>query len=67
MGFYDLSEVGARHSYLTQIHWEIAPYAPTSEFRFMVLVSKAPALVWEAQMTGTGKLGQLKAKDPWPY
>src|ERR1017187_10717461 len=26
---------------------------------FLVLVSKAPALVWEAQMTGTGKLGQL--------
>src|SRR5271169_1778613 len=34
---------------------------------FMILVSKAPALVWEAQMTGTGKLGQLKPKDPWPY
>jgi hypothetical protein len=33
---------------------------------FMSLVSKAPALVWEAQMTGTGKLGQLKPKDPWP-
>jgi hypothetical protein len=26
---------------------------------FMILVSKAPALVWEAQMTGTGKLGPL--------
>jgi hypothetical protein len=34
---------------------------------FLVLVSKAPALVWEAQMTGTGKLGQLVPKDPWPY
>ncbi len=34
---------------------------------FMILVSKAPALVWEAQMTGTGKLGQLAPKDPWPY
>jgi hypothetical protein len=34
---------------------------------FMILVSKAPALVWEAQMTGTGKLGQLVPKDPWPY
>ena len=34
---------------------------------FMVLVSKAPALVWEAQKTGTGKLGQLVPKDPWPY
>ena len=34
---------------------------------FLVLVSKAPALVWEAQKTGTGKLGQLVPKDPWPY
>ena len=30
-------------------------------------MSKAPALVWEAQMTGTGKLGQLVPKQPWPY
>jgi len=34
---------------------------------FMILVSKAPARVWEAQMTGTGKLGQLVPKQPWPY
>jgi len=34
---------------------------------FLVLVSKAPALVWEAQKTGTGKLGQLAPQDPWPY
>jgi hypothetical protein len=34
---------------------------------FLILVSKAPALVWEAQRTGTGKLGQLVSKDPWPY
>jgi hypothetical protein len=34
---------------------------------FLILVSKAPALVWEAQQTGTGKLGQLVPKDPWPY
>jgi hypothetical protein len=34
---------------------------------FLILVSKAPALVWEAQPTGTGKLGQLVSKDPWPY
>jgi len=34
---------------------------------FMILVSKAPALVWEAQRTGTGKLGQLVPKQPWPY
>ena len=29
---------------------------------FLVLVSKAPALVWEAQKTGTGKLGQLMGR-----
>mgnify|MGYP000193047181 CR=1 FL=1 len=40
---------------------------PTRPGLFMVLVSKAPALVWEAQMTGTGKLGQLVPKKPWPY
>jgi hypothetical protein len=34
---------------------------------FLVLVGKAPALVWEAQKTGSGKLGQLVPKDPWPY
>src|ERR1700733_5255107 len=34
---------------------------------FLILVSKGPALVWEAQKTGTGKLGQLVPKDPWPY
>ena len=34
---------------------------------FLVLVSKAPALVWEAQPTGSGKLGQLVPKDPRPY
>ena len=33
----------------------------------MILVSKAPALVWDAQMTGTGTLGQLVPKQPWPY
>ena len=34
---------------------------------FMILVSKAPAPVWQVQMTGRGKLGQLVPKDPWPY
>jgi hypothetical protein len=34
---------------------------------FMIMVSKAPALVWEAQKTGTGKLGPLLVKKPWPY
>jgi hypothetical protein len=34
---------------------------------FLVFVSKAPALIWEAQKTGSGKLGKLVKKDPWPY
>src|SRR6266568_1636631 len=50
---------------------EIAEKHLTTEERkpglFLILVSKAPALVWEAQMTGTGKLGQLVIKEPWPY
>jgi hypothetical protein len=47
-----------------------AQYLASNEVKpglFMILVSKAPALVWEAQMTGTGKLGQLVIKEPWPY
>jgi hypothetical protein len=47
-----------------------AEYLSTNEVKgglFIILVSKAPALVWEAQMTGTGKLGQLVPKDPRPY
>jgi hypothetical protein len=43
------------------------PPAKVKPGLFLILVSKAPALVWEAQMTGTGKLGQLVPKDPWPY
>jgi len=34
---------------------------------FLILVSKAPALVWEAPRTATGKLGPLAPKQPWPY
>lgn len=33
---------------------------------FLVLVSKAPALVWEARRYGEKGL-DLKRKDPWPY
>ena len=31
---------------------------------FLILVSKAPALVWEVQPTASGKLGQLAPKNP---
>jgi hypothetical protein len=34
--------------------------------RFLGLVAKAPALVWEAQKTGTGKLGPWAPTEPWP-
>jgi hypothetical protein len=34
---------------------------------FLILVSKAPALVWEAQRTPAGKLVRLMPKQPWPY
>jgi len=51
-------------------HDRAAEYLSTHEIKpglFMILVSKAPALVWEAQKTGTGKLGPLVPKQPWPY
>jgi hypothetical protein len=51
-------------------HDMAAEYLSTHEIErglFLIHVSKAPALVWEAQKTGTGKLGQLVPKDPWPY
>jgi hypothetical protein len=34
---------------------------------FLILVSRSPALVWDVQMTGTGKLGHIEKKDPQPY
>ena len=46
-------------------HEIASEYLATHEVKpglFMILVSKAPALVWEAQRTGTGK-----PKQPWPY
>jgi len=51
-------------------HDRATEYLATHEVKpglFMILVSKAPALVWEAQKTGTGKLGPLVPKQPWPY
>jgi len=45
-----------------------AQYLSTREGKpglFLILVSRA--LVWEARKTGTGKLGQLSPKQPWPY
>ncbi len=46
-------------------HYIAAEHLATHEAKpglFMILISKATALVWEAQRTGTGKLGQLVPK-----
>lgn len=34
---------------------------------FMILVARSPALVWDVQMSGTGKIGNIAKKDPRPY
>jgi hypothetical protein len=34
---------------------------------FLILVSKAPALVWEVQRSTSGTLGPLRPKQPRPY
>jgi len=51
-------------------HEIASEYLATHEVKpglFLILVSKAPALVWDAPRTGTGKLGPLVPKQPWPY
>jgi hypothetical protein len=45
-------------------------YLSTHQVRpglFMILVFRSPALVWDVQMTGTGKIGNIESKQPWPY
>jgi len=34
---------------------------------FLILVSRSPALVWDIQMSGTGKIGNIRRKEPRPY
>ena len=34
---------------------------------FMSLVFRSPAWGWDVQRTGTGQIGQIEAKKPWPY
>jgi len=55
---------GERKHKIAEEHLSAKPVKPGL---FLILVSKAPALVWEVQKTGTGKIGQLAPKDPWPY
>jgi hypothetical protein len=45
-------------------------YLATHEARndlFLILVSRSPALVWDVQMSGTGKIGNISKKQPRPY
>lgn len=45
-------------------------YLSTHELRpglFMILVFRSPALVWDVQRTGAGKIGNIESKTPWPY
>ena len=51
-------------------HEIAADYLATHEVRsglFMILVFRSPALVWDVQISGTGKIGNIEAKQPWPY
>ncbi len=42
------------------------PSDPTFQGVFLILVAKAPAVVWEVQKTKTG-VPHLERKRPWPY
>jgi hypothetical protein len=34
---------------------------------FLVLVGRAPGVVWHVQRTREGKIGNIARKEPWPY
>jgi hypothetical protein len=34
---------------------------------FLILVARSPAVVWDVQMSGTGKIGNIRKKQPRPY
>jgi hypothetical protein len=34
---------------------------------FLVLVGRAPGVVWHVQKTSAGKIGNIARKEPWPY
>ena len=45
-------------------------YLSTHELRpglFMILVFRSPALVWDVQITGAGKIGNIESKKPRLY
>ena len=56
-------EPGVRKHELAQQH---RPSDPEFQGLFLVLVAKAPALVWEARTCKSG-IPHLERKTPWPY
>lgn len=56
-------EPGVRKHELAQKH---LPIDPSFQGLFLILVAKAPALVWEVK-TGKSGIPHLERKTPWPY
>lgn len=56
--------VGERKHELAEQH---LPTDPNFVGVFLILVSRAPAPVWDVQRTRQGKIGNLVRKTPWPY
>jgi hypothetical protein len=40
---------------------------PAQAGLFLILVARSPAVVWDVPMSGTGKIGNIKKKEPRPY
>jgi len=40
---------------------------PVQVGMFLILVARSPAVVWDVQMSGTGKIGNIRKKTPRPY
>ena len=55
---------GERKHELAEQH---LPSDPNFVGVFMILVSRAPAPVWDVQRSKQGKLGNIARKTPWPY
>jgi hypothetical protein len=39
---------------------------PVQVGMFLILVARSPAVVWDVQMSGTGKIGNIRKKTPRP-
>ena len=55
---------GERKHELAEQH---LPSDPNFVGVFLILVSRAPAPVWDVQRSKQGKLGNIARKTPWPY